>query len=202
MALFFLWDQQGILRGIAGLHVDDILAVRDEYFEAKIEEVNKAIGLGSVKKNKFVHCGKEYEKVMTGADKGQIHVSMKGFIHNMELVKIRVGRASQFAEPLDAKENHDYRGGCGSAQWVVSELLYFMQMPVKVRQRRQGHALVQELTKLNDLIKEIKTDENFVLRYRSLDLKNCGFLGVSDASLGGVDAFGDPCEDESKVVKT
>ena len=44
--------------------------------------------------------------------------------------------------------------------------------------------------------------ENFVLRYRSLDWKNCGFLGVSDASLGGVDAFGDPCEDDSKVVNT
>ena len=75
MALFFLWDQQGILRGIVGLHVDDILAAGDEYFEAKLEEVNKAVGCGSVKKNKFVHCGKEYEKVMTGAGKGKFTLS-------------------------------------------------------------------------------------------------------------------------------
>ena len=76
-----------------------------------------------------------------------------------------------------------------------------MQMPVKVRQRRQGNAIVQDMTKLNDLIKEIKTHENIVHRYRSFDLKVCGFLGVSDASLGGVYAFGEPCEDESKIVK-
>ena len=126
---------------------------------------------------------------------------MKSSIHNMELVKIPVGRASQFEERLTVSENHDYRGGCGSAQWVVSELLYFVQMPVKVRQRRQGNAIVQDMTKPNDLIKEIKTHENFVLRYRSLDLKNCGILGVSDASLGGVDAFGEHCEYESKIVK-
>ena len=48
------------MRGIVGLHVDDILAAGDEYFEAQLEEVNKAVGFGSVKKNKFVHCGKEY----------------------------------------------------------------------------------------------------------------------------------------------
>ena len=53
-------DEHGTLRGIVGLHVDDILAAGDEYFEAKLEEVNKAVGFGSVKKNKFVHCGKEY----------------------------------------------------------------------------------------------------------------------------------------------
>ena len=189
------------MRGVIGLHVDDILAAGYEYLAAKLEEVNKVIGLRSMKKNKFTHCGKEYEKITEGPDRGQIHINMKGFIHNMEIMKVPVGRASQPEEPLTASENHDYRGGCGSAQWVVSELLYFMQMPVKVRQRRQGNALVQDMIKLNDLIKEMKTHENFVLRYRSLDLQNCGFLGVSDASLGGVDAFGEPCEDESKIVK-
>ena len=124
----------------------------------------------------FTHCGKEYEKSTEGPDRGQIQISMKGLIHNMEIMKIPVGRAKEFEEPLTASENHDYRGGCRSAQWVVCELLYFMQMPVKVRQRRQGNALVQDMIKLHDLIKEIKTQENFLLRYRSLDLKKCGFL--------------------------
>ena len=44
MALFFLWDERGILHGIVGLHADDILAAEDEFFEAKLEEVNKAVG--------------------------------------------------------------------------------------------------------------------------------------------------------------
>ena len=108
-------------------------------------------------KDKFTHRGTEYENITEGPDRGQIHINMKSFIHNMELVKIPVGRASQFEEPLTASENHDDRGGCGSAQWVVSELLCFMQMPMGIRQRRQGNAIVQDMTKLNDLIKEIKT---------------------------------------------
>ena len=78
MPLFFLWDEHKVLRGTIGLHVDDVLAAGDEYLATKLEEVNKVIGFGSVKKNKFTHCGKEYEKVTEGPDRGQIHISMKG----------------------------------------------------------------------------------------------------------------------------
>ena len=56
----------------------------------------------------------------------------------------------------------------GSLQWVTKELLYLFQFVVKVLQRKQGQAYL-------------------TLTYRVLDLTSCGLIGVSNASLGGVD---------------
>ena len=96
-----------VLQGIIGLHVDDILAAGDESLGAQLEDVHKIIGFVSVKKKKFTRYGKEYEKIIEGPDRGQIHISMKGFIHTMEIMKVPVGRASRFQEPLTARGNHD-----------------------------------------------------------------------------------------------
>lgn len=76
-----------------------------------------------------------------------------------------------------------------------------MQFPVKVLQRRQGSARVRDLLRLNDLIVECKRYADFGLRVVPLDLDNCGLVGISDASLGGVNIFGLPTEDESEIVK-
>ena len=43
MAWFFLWDGHKVLRGIIGLHVDDIQAARDEDSAATLEEVRSHI---------------------------------------------------------------------------------------------------------------------------------------------------------------
>ena len=48
------------------------------------------------------------------------------------------------------------------------------------------------MIKANEVIDEIKQHEDFTLTYRVLDLTPCGLIGVSDASLGGVDLFGYP----------
>ena len=72
------------------------------------------------------------------------------------------------------------------------ELLYPFQFVVKVLQRRQGQAGVRDLIKADEVIDEITQHEDFTLTYRVLDLTSCGLIGVSDASLGGVDRFGYP----------
>ena len=51
---------------------------------------------------------------------------------------------------------------------------------------------MRDLLKANEVIDEIKQHEDFIFTFRVLDLISCGFIGVSDASLGGVDRFGYP----------
>ena len=73
---------------------------------------------------------------------------------------------------------------------------------MKVLQRRQGQGRVRDLFKANEVVDEIKQhEEDFTLTYRVLDLTSCGLIGVSDASLGGVDRFGYPTDQDSKTVK-
>ena len=55
--------------------------------------------------------------------------------------------------------------------------------------------------KANEVIDEIKQQEDFILTFRVLGLTSCGLIGVSNASLGGVGRFGYPTEQDSKTVK-
>ena len=90
---------------------------------------------------------------------------------------------------LSLTESHEFRGIGGCLQWVTKELLYPFQFFVKVLQRRQGKAPVRDLLKANEVMDDIKQHEDFTLTCRVLDLTSCGLMGVSDASLGGVDRF-------------
>ena len=58
---------------------------------------------------------------------------------------------------------------------------------------------MRDLLKENEAIDGIKQHEDFTLTYRVLDLTSCGL--VSDASLGAVDHFGYPTDQDSKTVK-
>ena len=132
-----------------------------QIFLSKIEELNMRVGFGSIKKDHFEHCGRQYVKDVDG----NILVNMKPFAENLEKVEITKERAKEIDSPLTAAENHSFRGGNGSLQWLAKELFYFLQFPVKVLQRRQDHATVKDLLKLNGLIEEAKNHKDFILRY-------------------------------------
>ena len=93
-------------------------------------------------------------------------------------------------DELSATESDDFRGING-----------FFQFVVKVHQRTQGQARVRDLIKANEVIDEIKQHEDFTLTCGVLDLTSCGLIGVSDASLEGVDRFGYLTHHYSKTVK-
>ena len=67
--------------------------------------------------------------------------------------------------------------------------------------RTPTEARVRDLIKANEVVNEIKQQEDFTLTYHVLDLPSCGLIGVSDASLGGVGRFGYPTDQDSKTVK-
>ena len=136
-----------------------------------------------MKRQKFDHCGRQYEK---HAD-GENTISMKAYIQNLRKADLTLEQTKKLDYELSATECHEFRGINGCLQWVTKELLYPFQFVVKVLQRRQRQASVRDLLKANEVKDEIKQHEDFTLTFRVLDLTSCGLIGVSDASLGGVD---------------
>ena len=59
---------------------------------------------------------------------------------------------------------------------------------------------MRDLLKANEVIDEMKQHEDITV-FRVFDLTLCGLIGVSNASLGGVDRFGYPTDQDSKTVK-
>ena len=68
----------GVLGGVICLHLDDMLGSGDDLFELKMKELDKLVGFGSMKRQKFDHCGRQYEK----HPNGEITISMKAYIQN------------------------------------------------------------------------------------------------------------------------
>ena len=184
----------GTLSDVICLHVDDMLGTGDELFESKLKELDKLVGFSP---QKFVHCGRQYEKHTNG----EITISKKAYIQNLREADLTLKRTKQLDDELSASESHEFRGTNGCLQWVTKELLWSFQFVVKVLQRRQGQARVRDLLEANEVIDEINQHEDFTLTFRVLDLTSCGLIGVSNAGLGGVDRFRYPTDQDSKTVK-
>ena len=195
--LFTLHSPAGVLRGVICLHVDDMLATGDDLVESKLKEHDKLVGFGSMKRQTFDHCERQYEKHAYGENT----TSTKAYVQNLRKADLTLERKIKLDDELSATESHEFRGINGCLQLVTKELLYPLQFVVKVLQRRQGQARVRDLLKANEVIDEIKQHEDFTVTFRVLDLTSCGLTGVSDASLGGVDRFGYPTDQDSKTVK-
>ena len=134
LGLFTLHFSAGVLSGVSCLHVDDMLRTGDDLFELKLKELDKLVGFGSMKRQKFDHCGRQYEK----HPNGEITISMKAYIRNWEKVCLTRERMRQLDDKLSATESHEFRRINVCLQWVTKELLYPFQFVVKVLQRRQG----------------------------------------------------------------
>ena len=122
-----------------------MLGTGDELFESKMKELDELVGFGSMKRQKFDYCGRQYEKHANG----EITISMKAFIQNLKKACLTLERAKQLDDELSATKSNEFRGINGCLQWVTKEVLYPCQFVVKVLQRRQGQARVRDLLKSN-----------------------------------------------------
>ena len=55
LGLFTLHSPAGVLSGVICLQVDDMLGTGDDLFELKLKELDKLVGFGSMKRQKFDH---------------------------------------------------------------------------------------------------------------------------------------------------
>ena len=98
--------QVGALSGVVCFHVDDMLGTSNELFESKLKELDKLIGFGSMKRQKFDHCGRQYEKHANV----EITISMKAKIQNLRKASLTLERTKQLDHELQESESHEFRG--------------------------------------------------------------------------------------------
>ena len=190
LGLFTFHSSAGVLSGVICLHVCGMLGTGDDLFALKLKELDKLVGFGSMKRQKFDHCGRQKEKHPN---------SMKAYIQNLEKVCFTRERKKQLDDELSATESHEFRGIHGVCNGKRRSCSTLCQFVVKVLERRQRQARVRDLIKAKEVIDEIKQHEDITFTYHVRDLTSCGLIGVSDASLGGVGRFGFPTDQDSKT---
>ena len=106
LGLFTLHSITGVLHGVICLHVGDILGTGDDLFESKMKELGKLVGFGSMKRQKFDHCWRQYEKHANG----EITISMKHYIQNLRKADLTLERKKLLDDELSATESHEFQG--------------------------------------------------------------------------------------------
>ena len=81
-----LHSSAGLLSGVICLQVDDMLGTGDDLFELKLKEPDKLVAFDSMKRQKFDHCGRQYEK----HPYGEITISMKAYMEKVCLTRERM----------------------------------------------------------------------------------------------------------------
>ena len=117
LGLCTLHSPTGVLSGVICLHVDDMLGTGDDQFESNLKDIDKLVGPGSMKRQKFVHSGRQHEKHANG----EITISMKPKIQNLKKACLTSERMKQLGDELSATQMHEFRGINGRLQWVTKE---------------------------------------------------------------------------------
>ena len=91
-ALFFHWDDEGKLQGIAGTHVDDVLAgLRPDFEDAAFTKVKQRFRFGKWEKDEFIFRGREWKR----GPKGEGLITMRSYAMGLTTLKFPKGSRTQ-----------------------------------------------------------------------------------------------------------
>ncbi|CAK0867695.1 unnamed protein product [Prorocentrum cordatum] len=165
--------------GVVGTHVDDFLiagdgGVRWRDIEVKLQ---KAFRWTPWEEGSFKQTGLS---VMQTAS-GEITIHQKEFIDNITEINISQERRKQRDQKLTDKEMTMLRGALGEIQWVATQTMPKYQAQCSIFQSSGPMATVETLFGINKLIRQMKNDQGYKLKFESFE--GAGVVaGWSDAA--------------------
>jgi hypothetical protein len=111
---FSLFDRQGQLVGLCGVHVDDLLisgSLSNPVFSAAMTQLEKALPFGDRKMKQFVYCGVR----VTQREDMSIELDQDDYIVNMKPMPIKHLKDG----PIPSSEISNFRTVCGTLAWPV-----------------------------------------------------------------------------------
>ena len=186
-AMWMLWSEDGSeLEGIMLSHVDDLLMGGNERAQKTLESLGQELGFGSISNKSFVYCGKKIEQL----DDGTISVSMEEYHSNLQQVKISPDRKKTPDAALHPSEHKQLRAVLGSLQWLVAQIRYDVAFQLSSLQGESASPTIGTLLRANLLVRKVKENPTFALKFKPMTLKDSGIVVVSDASLGNMTKAG------------
>ena len=180
-AMWLLWSDSGELEGLVISHVDDLLMGGNARARTLLDELGRELGFGSLESGSFVYCGK---RITQDEEDFSITVDMTEYHENLKPPPVPLHRKREPESPLTPGEQKQLRAILGSLQWLVSQVRVDLGFQLSTLQG--DHQVVGTLLRANALVRQAKQNSSFALRYLPMDLKSCGLLVVTDASLGNV----------------
>ena len=148
-----------------GVHVDDVIGGGNEIFDRIMTTVRKEFDFGAWDVGNFRFKGRQISQMPYG----EILCDMEQFKHELEQIDVSKADKTKPERLLNLQEHTQFRGGVGSLGWFVDHCCPQLSFQLAELRRKQASPTVQDLLKLNKVIRAAKVEH---LR----------FMGVHDAA--------------------
>ena len=115
----------------------------------------------------------------------EILIDMEHYKHELQQIEVSKSDKAKHERLLSAKETTSYRGGPGSIGWLLDHCCPQLSFGLSERPRRQSDATIQDVLKLNNMIRSAESIE-CKLKIRSVPFNHLRFMGVHDAAHANV----------------
>ena len=175
----FLYFSEGVLSGIACLHVDDILWAGTADFEANVIATMKdKFQIGSNETKSFKYVG-----VNIKGTSGTVRVDQEHYIEGLQEVGIASDRFR--SDDLTANEKKVYRALVGQLNWVATQTRPDVLFEVCLLSSVFDTATVEDLLCANKLVRKLKAS-SVILKFPKLHNDSLFVECYSDASFGNL----------------
>lgn len=178
----FYWKNQGCLRGLICVYVDDFLWAGDKSFEdGIIKKLSDMFLIGSSEYRSFKYVGLN---VVT-SNLGCISVDQLQYISSLAAISISRERTGQKDSPLTDGERADFRALLGQLNWVATHTRPDIAFEVCQLSVSCRSAVIGDLLRLNKVIGQARTC-NLKMFFPKLDRRSWYLECYSDASFGNL----------------
>ena len=173
-----VWEEQGELAGILGIHVDDGVGGGNDFFKKQIQKLESKYPFGEKKMTSFTFTGIEMKQ---GSDKS-INMSQSQYVRKIEPIKVDINRKTQEEENVTETERLHLRGLIGSLQYAAVHTRPDLATKLSLLQSAINKAKVSTLIEANKLLHEAKKHHDVSITIKPIPLKEFRFMAFSDAS--------------------
>src|SRR6201990_198253 len=176
----FKWEDDGIIYGIMGIHVDDLIYGGNKIFEEKvISKIKEELKVGREESGIFKYLGIEIEQ----EEKGDIYISQKSYSRD-KLGIIRLNKNNK-DERLNEEEMTEYRSLLGKLNWMSQNTRPDLSFEVSFFGRNMKEAKREDYEKLVKVAERAKRGE-IQMKIPKLKGGRMRLEVYSDASFGNV----------------
>ncbi|CAE7231149.1 GIP [Symbiodinium sp. CCMP2592] len=174
----FLLKTSNKLRGILGVHVDDGVCGRDEYFRQKVEELQKVLPFGSRKHKSFIFTGIQLEQFPDFS----IKASQSEYVHRIPSIDVGRPRRQNLDAPVNEDERTKLRGLIGSLQYAITHTRPDVAARLGEVQCQTTTATVQTLLLANKVLREAQEYHQVSIIFQAIPVDKPTFVAFGDAS--------------------
>ena len=168
----------GQIAGILGIHVDDGIGGGNEFYQRKIQQLEKKFPCGSRKMSNFTFTGIEINQ---RAD-CSIVLSQSAYVRKIAPVTIEPNRKTQPELKVTEPERLALRGVIGSLQYAAINTRPDLSSRLSMLQSNINNATIETLQEANKLLHEAKRYHDMTITIKSIPEKDFRFMAFSDAS--------------------